>query len=176
MNYITLVIQHNVSNKGCSEWAVCVCFMIYNIFTSSCWICFWPLHYIPHILIHTEWETHGNRQQIAFRANRIPLYPINHTNVSRLCFWRSTSISGPKAPALIMLSDRVYPYSKGCPVIPLRDPIPDYPPQLQELENDFIMCLMREAMERVWSLFYQKETHLRFTPTDTKTVVFGNIR
>lgn len=131
--------------------------MIYNIFTSPYRIGFWPLHYIPLFFIYTEidiWELPTNLIQskqnptISNKAHKCvtSLFLEKHKHFrakgsgSDHAFWQSL------------------PLFKRRSCDPLRDPIPDYPPQLQEMENDFIMCLMREAMERVWSVLSVRNT------------------
>lgn len=109
---------------------------------------FWPHNCITHSLIHA----HRHRQQNSFMANKIPLSSYSPTHVSCLCLWTTTGTSGPKACALIMLSDRVFPHPESCRVIPYQTQSQIIRAQLQELQNGFIMCLrslMRVVMKKV---------------------------
>lgn len=130
--------------QGSSAWFVCVLWYT-TPFMSPRWIHFWPQDSITHSLIHAH-KTHSQQTKS----------PYSHTAVQKLsclCFRRATGTSGPKAPALIMLS--VSPHPEGYPVIHYQAQSQIIRPQLQELQNGFIMCPMREAMEREWSDLYQ---------------------
>lgn len=107
----------------CIKWSFPLC-----LGSSECFVCFYDTRRLSGVLvefifclkttllIHCYTQT-GLINRTHSLQTKPPYSPNRHANVSFLCLRETTSTLGPKAPALIVVPDRVPLHPDGRPVI-----------------------------------------------------------